>query len=216
MGSSYPTRRSCPGSPTSWMSRKHRHVSIRLQFITQFLKELLSESGKVVLDAANHFVVLGSGDDPKVESETLGLTTVEQAAILGLSMTPGYSGQFFFRRREASGKITTMLLENPVPYTESDSWMPLMSADGPEGNMRLRVLGLLGAESISTATTEQCIEAANILASVWPHGLRKLNSDTSKRSDADGWPLVLERVETYHRYQSIRKSMQESPLCAAE
>jgi hypothetical protein len=196
--------------------RKHRHVSIRLQFITQLLTELMSDNGKIVLNAANHFVVLGAGESPKVESEVLGLTQVEQAAITNLSMVPGYSGQFFFRRKEASGNITTMVLENPVPYTETESWMPILAADGPEGTMRLRILSLLGAESIAKATTGQCMEAASILARVWPHGLRKLNSDTSKRSDVEGWPLVLELVHQYQSNQSIRQSMEEVQLCAAE
>ncbi len=137
-------------------------------------------------------------------------------ATVKLSLLPGYSGQFFFRRKEASGNISTMVLENPVPYTETESWMPILAADGSEGTKRLQILSLLRAESIAKATTEQCMETAKILACVWPHGLRKLNSDTSKRSDVEGWPLVLELVQQYQRNQSIRQSIEEVQLCLAE
>jgi hypothetical protein len=196
--------------------RKHRHVCIRLQFITQLLKELCSSMGQVVLNAANHFVVLGSGDHPEEETRILGLSPVEQSAILKLCMVPGYTGQFFFRRKEASGKLTTMVLENPIPYTKKGSWMPLLTGDGPEGNLRLRVLSLLGAPSIARATTEQCIEAASILSEVWPHGLPKSSSDTTKLSEIQGWSRVLERVAQFHQNQAIRQSIEETPLCAAQ
>ncbi len=194
--------------------RKHGHVNMCLKFITQFLIELDTPMGASIIRSATHFVIVGSGDTPAKESELLELTPVEQEAIMRLDTRPGYYGSFYFRRRQADGTMASYLLMNPIPHSEHGSWLPLMAAGQEEGILRQRILRLFGAESISSATSEQLMETFRVFGLVWPNGLPSNREDLNRKTLEDGWLEVLDHVAIYKTRQDSRKSMEAITICA--
>jgi hypothetical protein len=194
--------------------RKHRHVNIQLLFMTQFLSDLDSAMGKDVIRSATQFFILGSGDEPERESELLELSPVEQEAIMRLDKNSGYYATFYFRRRQANGLMNSYILLNPVPYTRSGSWFPLLTGERDEGILRERILRLLEVESINSATPEQLIETFRIYGHVWPNGFPSNKEDINRKTQEDGWLEVLELVDLYKARQNARKSMEAINICA--
>ncbi len=196
------------------LARKHRHVNIQLLFMTQFLSDINTAMGAEILRSATQFFILGSGDKPDEESELLELSPVEQEAIMRLDKHSGYYSTFYFRRRQANGLMNSYILLNPVPYSRSGSWLPLLTGERDEGILRERILRLLGAESINTATPEQLIETFRIYGRIWPNGFPSNKEDITRKTLEDGWLEVLDFVETYKARQNARKSMEAIQICA--
>jgi hypothetical protein len=126
----------------------------------------------------------------------------------------GYYSTFYFRRRQANGLMNSYILLNPVPYSRSGSWLPLLTGERDEGILRERILRLLGAESINTATPEQLIETFRIYGRIWPNGFPSNKEDITRKTLEDGWLEVLDFVETYKARQNARKSMEAIQICA--
>lgn len=188
------------------VARRHRHYKLRLYFMTQYLEDLLSPEGQIVLKSANHWFMLGSQDGGKAEKEILGLTDVEADRCAATTLVPGVAGDVLWRRKLSSGELQTHLLINAIPYTSDGSWVPLITGERKECELREKILQALGAKDTEDATTDQCRVACDIFGRVWPNGLPSSKEDRYKLTREAGWVEVEKMLEQYklaRRYEGL-------------
>ncbi|WP_218080899.1 hypothetical protein [Anthocerotibacter panamensis] len=189
------------------ITRRRRHFGVNIWFITQFVDDLNSPAGLTVRKAANQWILLGSGEGTEDVIEALSLTQTEAELLPQLKRVAGVYGQFFYRRRNYNGSLESMLLVNPVPATQAGSWIALLTGHKPECILRQNILKLLGADSITEATPEQCQIAAWIFGRVWPNGLPVSHTDTEKLSREAGWLQVLDLVNQLAEEERVRRAL---------
>ncbi|WP_287127797.1 hypothetical protein [Candidatus Cyanaurora vandensis] len=185
------------------LTRRRRHFGMNVFFITQFVDDLLSEAGEIVQAAANQWLLLGVGQNPERLVEALKLTATETTAITNLRRVPGVYGQVLFKRARYNGDQEVNLLTNPIPCTSQGSWLPVLTGAISECNLRQQLLQVAGAESLATATPDQCRLVSQVMGQVWPNGLPTDSTDTEKRTKAEGMPVAVSLIEQWVRQAAM-------------